>query len=68
MIVTIYSNIAIFVQVFVGYSIYCDIPTNSLDNETSKGLESFLRDTAKVTIEYVPPNNKRTNVAERIYV
>ena len=31
MIVTIYSNIAIFVQVFVGsvgYSIYCDIPTN----------------------------------------
>ena len=32
MIVAIYSNIAIFVQVFVGsvgYSIYCDIPTNS---------------------------------------
>ena len=29
MIVTIYSNIAIFVQVFVGYSIYCDIPTNN---------------------------------------
>ena len=33
MIVAIYSNIAIFVQVFVGsvgYSIYCDIPTNRL--------------------------------------
>ena len=32
MIVTIYANIAIFVQVFVGsvgYSIYCDIPTNT---------------------------------------
>ena len=31
MIVAIYSNIAIFVKVFVGsvgYSIYCDIPTN----------------------------------------
>ena len=37
-----------------------------MDNETSKGLESFLQDTAKVTIEYVTPNNKRTNVAERI--
>ena len=32
MIVAIYSNIAIFVQVFVGsvgYSIYYDIPTNT---------------------------------------
>ena len=36
MIVAIYSNIAIFVQVFVGsvgysiyvYTVYCDIPTN----------------------------------------
>ena len=37
-----------------------------MDNETSKGLEFFLRDTAKVVIEYVPPNNKRSNVAERI--
>ena len=34
MIVAIYSNIAIFVQVFVvsvDYSIYCDIPTNKRD-------------------------------------
>ena len=37
-----------------------------LDDETSKGLESFLRYTAKVIIEYVPPNIKRTNVAETI--
>ena len=32
MIIAIYSNIAVFVQVFVGsvgYSIYCDIPTNN---------------------------------------
>ena len=32
MIVAIYSNIAVFVQVFVGsvgYSVYCDIPTNT---------------------------------------
>ena len=33
MIIAIYSNIAVFVQVFVGsvgYRIYCDIPTNKL--------------------------------------
>lgn len=37
-----------------------------LDNETSVALENFLRHEAHVTIQYVPPNNKRTNKAERI--
>ena len=36
-----------------------------LDNETSESLESFFKDDAKVKWEYVPPNNHRTNKAER---
>ena len=37
-----------------------------LDNETSAAVDTYLRDIAKVVIEFVPPNNKRTNTAERI--
>ena len=37
-----------------------------LDNETSAAVNTYLRDVAKVVIEFVPPNNKRTNTAERI--
>ena len=54
MIIAIYFNIAVFVQVFVGsvgYSIYCDIPTNTftrldglldLDASKSKRLSSIF--------------------------
>ena len=37
-----------------------------LDNGTSTAVDTHLRDVAKVDIEFVPPNNKRTNTAERI--
>ena len=61
------SLIKAYSATFAYYKRFNQVPKyQRLDNETSKGLESFLRDTAKVTIEYVPPNNKRTNVAERI--
>jgi len=36
-----------------------------LDNETSAQLETFCRNEAHVKYEYVPPNNHRTNTAER---
>ena len=36
-----------------------------LDNETSGALTNYLKNEQNVTIEYVPPDNHRTNKAER---
>ena len=36
-----------------------------LDNQTSSELESYFTTTAKVSFQYVPPNNHRVNKAER---
>ena len=37
-----------------------------LDNETSKLLTDYLQKEQHVTMEYVPPDNHRTNKAERV--
>lgn len=36
-----------------------------LDNETSTALDKYLREEAKVLVEYLPPENHRANIAER---
>jgi hypothetical protein len=61
------SLIAAYTKTFAYYRRFGQVPTfQRMDNETSADLNTFLRDIAKVTVEFVPPNNKRTNTAERI--
>ena len=61
------SLIKAYTNTFAYYHQHHHVPKfQRLDNETSKSLEVFLRTVAHVTIQYVPPNNKRTNKAERM--
>jgi len=61
------SLVAAYTRTFAYYRRFGQVPAfQRMDNETSADLNTFLRDVAKVTIEFVPPNNKRTNTAERI--
>jgi hypothetical protein len=51
---------------YVFFSRLTDKPNlQMLDNETSAALNEYLRNDAKVTIEFVPPNCHRRNRAER---
>lgn len=60
------SLITAYAATFAYYRRFGHLPKyQRMDNETSTKLNDYLRNDAHVCIQFVPPNNKRTNKAER---